>query len=62
MRRLLASVLLLPLLCGTAMAQSDSADLALRAASQLDSAHRALNDAAGARDRVAALTQTIAAY
>lgn len=42
--------------------QSDPSELARDAAARLGEAHAALNAAEGARDRVAALTQTIRAY
>ncbi len=45
-----------------AMAQVDPVSTARRAAQQLDRAGIALQDAEGARDRVAALTQTVQAY
>lgn len=45
-----------------ASGQSDPSALARDAAVQLSEAHEALNAAEGARDRVAALTQTIRAY
>ncbi|MCI5085157.1 MAG: peptidase M23, partial [Rhodovulum sp.] len=44
------------------MAQVDPVSTARRAAQQLDRAGIALQDAEGARDRVAALTQTVQAY
>lgn len=45
-----------------AMAETDPATAAKRAAQKLDQASMALQNAEGARDRVAALTQTIEAY
>lgn len=45
-----------------AVAQTDPASAARRAAQQLDQASMALQDAESARDRVAALTRTIRAY
>jgi len=62
MKPVLAILLMLQLFCGGALAQADPATLAQDAASQLNAAHRALNEASGARDRVAALTQTIRGY
>lgn len=62
MMRVPGIVLALLLGCGAALAQSDPASLARGAAVQLETAHRALNDANGASDRVAALTQTIRGY
>ncbi len=47
---------------GPAVAQSDPAALALEAAEQLGAAHLSLDEAEGAADRVAALTQTVKAY
>ena len=61
--KVLGSIILaLGLLATTAFAQTDPAHLAKRAAGQLNAASLALRDAAKARDRVAALTQTIKAY
>ena len=55
----LAILLCLPL---TLWAQTDPVQTARRAAVMLDQAGLALQDASGARDRVAALTQTVRAY
>lgn len=60
MRR--AVVLCLGLLASPVVAQEDPASAALRAKGLLEEAAVALDHAQGARDRVAALTQTVKAY
>ena len=57
-----AAFLLALCVAGSAFGQDDPATLARNAADKLEAAHRALNDATGARDRVAALTETIKGY
>lgn len=58
-----ALLLIAPIVVATiATAETNSAHLAKRAAQQLNAASLALRDADQARDRVAALTQTIQAY
>lgn len=53
---------LLVLLAGPALGQSDPAEAALAAKSRLEAAARQLDEAGSARDRVAALTETVRAY
>lgn len=60
--RALVAGLALALWAGAACAQSDPAITARRAAQQLEAASVALQEAEGAQDRVAALTQTVHAY
>ena len=63
MIRLIARLLALLLLSNSwAHGQGDPATLARAAIDQLEAAHMALNDARGAGDRVAALSQTIRGY
>lgn len=62
MMRIAGAFLGLLFMGNAAFAQSEPATLARDAAIQLEAAHRALDDAKGARDRVAALTQTIGGY
>jgi septal ring factor EnvC (AmiA/AmiB activator) len=59
MIRLLAALLVL---AGAAVAQEDPATAAAAAKSRLDAAAQSLTQADGARDRVAALTETVRAY
>ncbi|MFA5580666.1 MAG: peptidase M23 [Paracoccaceae bacterium] len=56
------AVVWLGLAAPMALAQSDPATMAIDAAAQLNAAHAALEAATSARDRVDALTRTIAAY
>lgn len=58
----LAALLTAALVAAPALGQSDPALLARSAANDLERAQIALQDAEGARDRVAALTQVIRAY
>ncbi|MFV1493749.1 peptidase M23 [Phaeobacter sp. JH18-32] len=57
-----AASLVLPILAGTAAAADNPAAAAQQAANQLEAATLALQDAESARDRVAALTETVRAY
>jgi len=57
-----AALLVCLTLAAPALAETDPAITARRAAQKLDQAAMALQDAEGARDRVAALTQTVQAY
>jgi len=59
---MIRAALLSLLLSVPLMAQADPAAVARRAAAQLDEAARALAEAEGSRDRVAALSRTIRAY
>jgi len=60
--RISLGALALTLCAGIALAQSDPSITAKRAAAQLEAASVALQEAEGARDRVAALTRTVQAY
>lgn len=62
MNRLFHAILFLLICSNVSYAQSDAASLARDAAAKLEAAHLALDQADGARDRVAALTQTIRGY
>jgi len=61
-RTALLALILAPILATPVAAQTDPTLLAQRARSQLDLAAAALEQADGARDRVAALTKTVQAY
>jgi septal ring factor EnvC (AmiA/AmiB activator) len=57
-----ALLLMLGLVAGLARAETDPAEAAREAASQLEAASISLQEAGGARDRVKALTATVRAY